>query len=148
MTPPRVLPPHYFLVSLLLMVALGLADTSSLLPQPWPWLGLLPVGIGIGLAIQGSRSFARAGTNIVPFTESTALVTDGVFRISRNPMYLGMALMLAGVALLLNGWLPWLVILPFVGVIRVFFIRNEERLMEQTFGAAYADYRQSVRRWI
>jgi len=148
MTPPKILPPHYFLLSLALMIGLGLLDQSDLLPAPWPYVGLAPWVLGLWLALQGSRRFAKAGTNIVPFTESTALVTDGVFAVSRNPMYVGMILGLVGTALLLNGWLAWLVIVPFVAIIRGYFINNEERLMAETFGAAYATYSASVRRWI
>ena len=148
MTPPKVLPPHYFALSLILIIGIGLLEGGSLLPSPWPYLGALPVLIGVVIAAQGSRLFARAGTNIIPFTESTALVTTGVFAYSRNPMYSGMVLALAGTALIMNGWLPWLVVLLFTAIIRGFFIRTEEKLMEQTFGEAYVEYRNRVRRWI
>ena len=148
MKPPKVLPPHYFLLSLALIIGIGLLDTSVMLPEPWRFAGLVPIAAGIWLAVQGSRLFARAGTNIVPFTESTTLVTDGVFSFSRNPMYTGMILALAGTTLLLNGWLAWLVVVLFFAIIRVFFIRNEEQLMEQTFGEQYLAYQASVRRWI
>ncbi|MEJ2089429.1 MAG: isoprenylcysteine carboxylmethyltransferase family protein [Gammaproteobacteria bacterium] len=148
MTPPRILPPHYFLLSLIGMIGLGLVDPTALLAPPWRWIGVLPVAAGIGLAIQGSRLFSKAGTNIVPFSESTALVTSGVFSLSRNPMYSGMMLVLIGTALLLNGTLPWLVIVPFFAIIRGYFIRHEEALMEQTFGEEYLTYKSLVRRWL
>lgn len=148
MTPPKLLPPHYFLLSLVLMLGLSLPPQPAMLADPWPWLGVLPVVFGVWLAAQGSRLFSRAGTNIVPFTESTTLVTEGVFRWSRNPMYSGMVLALAGTAVLLNSWLPWLVVIGFVLIIRNHFIRHEEQLMEQTFGEAYLSYRTSVRRWL
>jgi len=148
MTPPKLLPPHYFLLSLVLMILLGLIDRSSLLRDPWPLTGLLPIAVGIWLAVQGSRQFARAETNIIPFTESTALVTEGVFAFSRNPMYSGMVLALSGTAVLLNGWLAWLVLIPFIFILYRNFIRNEEQLMEQTFGENYLNYKASVRRWV
>ncbi len=148
MTPPKILPPHYFLLSLAIIVAVGLLEDGGLLPSPWQYLGTLPILIGVAAATQGSRLFARAGTNIIPFTESTALVTSGVFSISRNPMYTGMVLALAGTALVMNGWWPWLVVVGFTAVIRGLFIRTEERLMEETFGDAYLAYKQQVRRWI
>ena len=148
MTPPKILPPHYFALSLVLIIGFGLLESGRVLPPPWPYLGALPVLIGVVIAAQGSRLFARAGTNIIPFTESTALVTTGVFAYSRNPMYSGMVLALAGTALIMNGWLPWLVVGLFTAIIRGFFIRTEEKLMEQTFGEAYVEYRNRVRRWI
>jgi protein-S-isoprenylcysteine O-methyltransferase Ste14 len=148
MTPPKILPPHYFALSLALMIGLGLLDVGRLLPAPWPWLGLLPLAAGILLAVQGSRLFAKAATNIVPFSESTSLVTEGVFAFSRNPMYSGMLLALAGVALLLNSLFAALVIVPFYLIIRYFFIRHEEQLMETTFGDRYLEYKARVRRWV
>ena len=148
MTPPKILPPHYFVLSLVLIVAIGLLEGGSLLPSPWPYLGAVPIVIGVLIAAQGSRLFARAGTNIIPFTESSALVTSGVFSLSRNPMYTGMVLALAGTALVMNGLFAWLVVIAFTAIIRVLFIRNEEMLMEQTFGEEYLAYKSSVRRWI
>lgn len=148
LTPPKILPPHYFVLALILILGLGYIDSNSLLPDPWYFLGLIPLAIGIGLAAQGSRLFAKAGTNIIPFSESTALVTSGVFAYSRNPMYTGMLLALAGTALLLNGFWVWLVIVPFAAIIRYYFIRTEEQLMEQTFGEDYLAYKTSVRRWL
>lgn len=148
MTPPRILPPHYFLLALVLILATGYLEAGSLLPGPWPWLGVIPIAIGVLLAVQGSRLFARAGTNIIPFSESTALVTGGVFSFSRNPMYMGMVLALAGTALVMNGLVPWLVVMAFVAILRGLFIRHEEVLMEQTFGADYLDYKSRVRRWL
>lgn len=148
MTPPKILPPHYFVLSLILMIGLSFVDSAEPLPPPWRWVGVIPVVTGVWLAAQGSRLFSRAGTNIVPFTESTALVTTGVFSFSRNPMYSGMVLALAGTALLLNAILPWLVIVPFFAIIRGYFIRHEESLMEEAFGEEYLRYKASVRRWL
>ncbi len=145
--PPRLLPPHYFLAALALMAALRGLGGAPVLAAPWPLLGLLPVALGLLVAVQGSRLFARAGTNIVPFTESATLVTNGVFAWSRNPMYLGMLLVLGGAAVLLNTWLPYLVLPAFYTLLRVGFVRVEERLMEATFGEEYLDYRSRVRRW-
>ncbi len=148
MKPPRLLPPHYFVFSLLTMIALRIIETAPMLGGDWYLVGLLPLTVGLGFAVWAVRLFAKVGTNIVPFTESTALVTDGAFAYSRNPMYLGMVLALLGVVLLLDRVSPWLVLVPFILVIRLKFIRFEEPLMEQTFGTAYTTYKSSVRRWL
>ena len=148
MTPPRILPPHYFVLSLVLIIGIGILEGGSLLPSPWQYVGLLPVLVGVVMAAQGSRLFARAGTSIIPFTESSALVTSGVFSISRNPMYTGMVLALAGTAVIMNGAFAWLVVIAFTALIRGIFIRTEEKLMEKTFGEEYLTYKASVRRWI
>ena len=148
MRPPRILPPHYFVAAMVIMVGMSVLPASPLLPTGWPLLGLAPVAAGVAVAVWGSRLFAAAGTNIVPFTESTALVTGGAFALSRNPMYLGMVLTLAGIALVLNTLLPRLVVALFAVLMRYGFIRIEERLMQQTFADAYDDYCRRVRRWL
>lgn len=148
MQPPRVLPPHYFVLSLALIVGFGWLEHGSLLPDPWQYMGAVPVLLGVLIAALGSRLFARVGTNIIPFTESTTLVTSGVFSFSRNPMYTGMVLALSGSAIIMNGLLPWLVVACFIAIIRFYFIRTEEMLMGQTFGADYLAYKSRVRRWL
>jgi protein-S-isoprenylcysteine O-methyltransferase Ste14 len=148
MTPPKLLPPHYFVLALALMGGVGYLDTNELLPGSWYLSGLVPIAFGLFLAVQGSRLFAKAGTNLIPFSESSALVTGGVFSLTRNPMYAGMVLALVGVALLLNGLWAWLVMVPFVAIIRFYFIRHEEQLMGETFGEDYLSYKAVVRRWI
>lgn len=147
--PPRLLPPHYFLLSLLIIGLLAwLQIGPPLLRAPWPYLGLVPAAAGLLLALQGSRQFSTAGTNIVPFTRSSALVTDGVFNWTRNPMYLGMLLFLIGLCLSGNQLLAWIVPVVFVLIIRQRFVLKEEALMRQTFGEAYAAYQARVRRWL
>jgi protein-S-isoprenylcysteine O-methyltransferase Ste14 len=79
---------------------------------------------------------------------STALVQHGLYRWSRNPMYLGAVLLVAGVAVLLGSLSPLVVVIAFFVVLQEVFIRREERLLEQTFGERYRIYRTSVRRWL
>jgi protein-S-isoprenylcysteine O-methyltransferase Ste14 len=148
MQPRRINPPHYFLFALVAMGLLRLLPAPALLATPWPWFGAVPIAVGVAIAVWASQQFARAGTAIVPLTRSSALVTDGVFAYSRNPMYLGMTLGLVGVALLLNRPWPWLVPPIFVAVLYLRFIRHEERLMEATFGDAYRAYCARVRRFL
>ena len=148
MEPPKVLPPHYFFLALIFMLAIGSVDSSVILAGEWYLAGLVPIALGIGLVGAAARQFAKAETNIVPLTKSTTLVCDGMFAMTRNPMYTGMTSALVGSALVLNGYLSWLVIFPFVLIIRQVFIRREEALMEETFGEEYNAYRSRVRRWI
>ena len=147
-TPRRINPPHYFLMSLITIALLALIPGDTFLGWPWRLLGLIPIGAGLVLAIVAARRFSTVGTNIVPLTRSSVLVTDGPFAYTRNPMYLGMTLVLIGAALLIARPWPWLVVPAFVAVLQMRFIRHEERLMEQTFGEAYRAYRARTRRWI
>ena len=118
------------------------------LNPPWNWLGLLPLMLGLFMAAVSARAFRKAETGLIPFDEATALVTNGFFRYSRNPMYLGMLLFLLGLAVIF-ACLPVIVpVICFVLIIQFLFIRREERFMEDAFGAEYRDYRQRVRRWL
>ena len=71
-----------------------------------------------------------------------------MFRFSRNPMYVGMFAGLAGIALMLDRDLPWLVLPAFIALIYLRFVRHEEALMAEQFGQAYLDYKARVRRWV
>lgn len=107
-------------------------------------------GVGLSLYLDGGAMsrFARAGTNVVPFKPSTALVTDGPYRFTRNPMYVGMACLYAGIAVA-AGWLWALAVLPLVlfAVDRL-VIAREEPYLERLFGDTYRDYTSRVRRWV
>jgi protein-S-isoprenylcysteine O-methyltransferase Ste14 len=143
------LPPVYFLAAGLLMLLLHLgAGGPQLLAAPWRWLGLVAILGGVALAVAGERRFKRAGTAVLPFSEPSALVTDGPFAFTRNPMYLGLLLCLAGWALLLGSTTPWLVVPIFFALLHHRFVLREEPFMAARYGAAYAAYRARVRRWL
>ncbi|MGI9083774.1 MAG: methyltransferase family protein [Aeromicrobium sp.] len=95
-----------------------------------------------------TRRFARAGTAVIPFRPSTALVTTGPFRFTRNPMYLGMAVLQAGLSLAFG--LMWALAMVPVAVLAVdrLVIAREEPYLERRFGADYIAYKSRVRRWI
>ncbi len=93
-------------------------------------------------------SFRRAGTSMVPMNPTTALVTSGPYRLTRNPMYLGMAFLYVAFAFAL-GVIWALAFLPAVVVIvDRFVIAREEPYLERKFGQAYRDYKVRVRRWL
>jgi protein-S-isoprenylcysteine O-methyltransferase Ste14 len=113
-------------------------------------LGWVPAVAGIGIAVAAFGRFKRARTTVNPREPQTAssLVTGGVFGISRNPMYLGLLLILIGWALGLGTASPWLVPPLFVIVVSVLQIIPEEQALEKLFGKDYLQYRQRVARWI
>lgn len=105
---------------------------------------------GVALALAGVREFRRAQTTVNPLEpeRASAVVASGVFKYTRNPMYAGMALGLAGLALW-PGSLPGLLIVPaFCAYLTVFQIMPEERALIARFGPAYQSYLGQVRRWL
>jgi len=145
----RVLPPVWLLLALAASFALDRwYPVVRLVQAPWKYFGYVPLVIGALMSITAATSFRRAGTPVVPFEHSTALVTGGWFRVTRNPMYLGLSLILFGVALI-DGTLGAFLPLPvFVAILHFRFIRAEERFLEGIFGEQYRAYRTQVRRWI
>ena len=103
--------------------------------------------LGIIMAAISAGMFKKAGTGIKPFDEATTLVTRGFYRYTRNPMYVGMFLMLAGVAFLMGSIGAALPVLVFILIIRNNFVKGEERFLEASFGQQYLDYKSTVRRW-
>ena len=144
-----VFPPTYLLVSIILMLALHFLFPGALvIPAPWNLLGLIPVGLALWIEFNADGEFHRAKTTVNPCEESSALVTGGVFSITRNPMYLGFVMIMVGIAMLLGSLTPYFMIVVFVVLIERRFIRFEEKKMEQQFGQAYLEYRKKVGRWI
>jgi|SRR5215210_3105754 len=150
-------------------------DTAGVVaPPPLVYLGGLAVGLGLEALLPGgsvpsvlrwalgavlllggaallatfNAAFQRTGTAVEPWKPTTAIVSTGPYRVTRNPAYLGMALVYVAIALLANA--PWAFIpLPFVlVVITQAVIKREERYLERKFGSEYLDYKTRVRRWI
>lgn len=145
----RVLPPIYFLGALLLMVGLHVTfPIRQVIPYPYRYTGAVLVLGGILLVGWAARLFGRAGTTIKPFQEASALVIRGPYRLTRNPMYVGMVTVLSGIALLLGSLSPGIIIPPFVALLDRRFIRFEEAALERIFGAEYRDYKARVQRWL
>jgi protein-S-isoprenylcysteine O-methyltransferase Ste14 len=142
-------PPLIYLAGLAIGFALEALLPGTSLPGAIRWAGggVLVVA-GIALLASFNTAFTRKGTAVEPWKPTTAIVTTGPYRITRNPAYLGMALVYIGIALL-AGALWVLVPLPFVlVVIDRAVIAREERYLERKFGREYMDYKAGVRRWI
>jgi len=144
----KIMPTTWLLVSLLAMVVLHmLVPIFTVNTYAWKMLGLIPLGVGIYLNIDADRSFKQAKTTVKPFQESSVLVTSGVFRITRNPMYLGFMLVLLGIAFLLGTLSPWLVILAFYVLMERVYILVEEQMLAEKFGSQWEGYQKRTRRW-
>lgn len=142
-------PPIILLVFLLLQWALHRwAPLGTVAQSPWNYLGIFFIALGVLVIVLPAGAFSRAGTTVKPFKESSALVRSGMFRITRNPMYLGMLTILLGVAVLSGSLSPYVAPLLFVPVLNVRVIRHEEAMLEQRFGEDYLDFKRAVRRWI
>lgn len=145
----KIIPPIYFYMCMALTVVLHFAfPVVTVLEFPWRLLGILPFVAGAVIDILADRSFKQRGTSVKPLGKTTTLITSGTFRLSRHPMYLGMVLVLLGLAMLLGSLTPLLLTLGFAVFLDVVFIRFEEARMEGRFGEDWKRYKARVRRWI
>ena len=143
------LPPLIYLVTIVLAFVLALAVPLSLpAPTPVRWVAGVLVVAGIWLATFGRRAFESAGTNVNPLQPSTKLVLAGPYRVTRNPMYVGMAFACVALAVAtVNGWLL-ILLLPTWAVMHWGVIVREERYLTRKFGKEYEEYRRRVRRYL
>ena len=145
----KIIPPVLFLFCIVLMVTIrSLFVVKEIVPAPFNYGGILLVVPGMAMTMVVRKRFEKANTEIHTFKNPRKLVTNGLFNISRNPIYLGFALCLFGVWLLLGMVLPIIGCIIFVLVTNYCYIPFEERAMQNTFGAEYQRYKSKVRRWI
>lgn len=147
----KVPPPVIGLITALAIWAVnasfpGLRMPSSLFSS----LGMLCAIVGLIIELISVFLFLRAKTTVNPLSPHNTrhLVTTGIYRYSRNPMYLGMLLLLSGFVLWLSQPLGLVFLLLFVGYITKFQIKPEEGILLENFGEEYANYQQRVRRWL
>lgn len=130
------------LIDVALAWTLGLATPARMIG------GGLILAAGAGFLAAALGLFRRARTRPEPWRPTTAIVTTGVYSVTRNPMYVGMALAYAGIAVLADAPTALLLLPLVLVVIHVGVIRREERYLEDKFGPEYLRYKAQVRRWL
>ena len=145
-------PPLLFLAALLIGFVL---DRLLRLPFPVPGIDLVHwiiggslILIGLALAAAGIRNFSRAGTPVRSIKPTRALVTTGIHGWTRNPIYLGMFLVYAGIGIAVRSPSILILTLPLAIAIRYGVVAREEVYLERRFGDTYRDYKAHVRRWV
>jgi protein-S-isoprenylcysteine O-methyltransferase Ste14 len=143
----RLLPPALAFISILMMLVLSYTAPVAIVINNLWIAGVLSL-IGVILLLGGSSTFARVGTNIKTFNDPNKLVTSGLFRFSRNPMYLGFTCLLTGIAFALGTLSALAVAFSFFLITNFWYIAFEEKKMEEIFGEEYLAYKRQTRRWI
>jgi protein-S-isoprenylcysteine O-methyltransferase Ste14 len=149
---PPILPPALGLLMMLgVFSAHFIQPVAVLLHYPFNYIGLIPIALGSLLNLLADREFRLKGLTQLPLgnaPDSTILVTSGVYRFSRNPAYLGLVLIIAGIALWVGSLSPWIMVLLFPLFLYKSYIQLEEEELLARFGQRYQQYRQLVPRWL
>lgn len=114
----------------------------------WQLIGGVIIVIGLVLLVIANGLFTRAQTGVIPFRNVSALVTEGIYRYTRNPMYLGMVAVLLGCALTVGATVALFIAPIFAVIIELRFIRPEEDMLRGLFPQDYPAYCERVRRWL
>lgn len=115
---------------------------------PYNIIGIVLVIIGIAMTLLVNSLLLKSDTAIMPYETPRFFVTSGLFRLSRNPLYLGMTIALFGVNIFLGSLSPFIFSIIFIIIMDRSFIPTEEKNLEKKFGKEYVDYKRKVRRWI
>ena len=145
----KIPPVGVWLICVLVMWGIARLLPFGTLPH-LPVVAIAVTGIGIGISFAGVWSFRKARTTVNPLdpSQATHFVSKGIYQLSRNPMYVGLACCLVSWAIWLSYLLPWLGVLLFVAYMTRFQIIPEERVLRQKFGDEYQNYCLKVRRWL
>ena len=142
-------PPAYYGAAFGTAVILQRAVPLNLPGRPaTAFIGAAVLVAGLALDLAGVASVLAHHTTIVPHRPVKTLITGGIYRLSRNPMYTGLAMIVAGGALLAGTWWPLLTLPLAVLAVQQLAIKPEEAYLAGRFGAPYDAYRRSVRRWL
>ncbi|MAH43590.1 hypothetical protein CL614_07795 [archaeon] len=145
----RITPPDLFLVLIVFEIILHfIFPIKNLIIPPYNYLGILLFIIGILPNLWIGIYFRKIKTSIDINEKPKKFVTSGLFRLSRNPIYLGMVLALIGLGIFLGSIGPFLIPILFIILTNSFVIPIEERNLEKQFGKKYLKYKSQVRRWI
>ena len=145
-----VRPPIAWALAFLAGLAIDWLYPLPWIPATWPnvWIGAAVFVAAFALAVWSIVTIRRAGTAVETVKPTTAIVADGPYRLTRNPIYMGMLLGLIGLAVGFNSLWILVALVPFYVIIRYGVVAREEAYLERKFGSMYLDFKSRVRRWL
>ena len=145
----KIYPPLMVLAGLLVQAAIAyLAPIEPLLMPLWQYMGVALMLLAFAIILYLARGFSKRETTILPDGEPSLLMEDGLFALSRNPIYVAMGLLLTGSGLAFGHVLTLLVVPVFIVLVQQVWIVKEEENLEAAFGQHYRNYKMRVRRWL
>lgn len=147
--PVRVLPPLLFVVPFILLWLLGRLVPLAIPGRPGlTWAGWAVIVLGVSLGAWSVVTFRLHHTTVIPHGVVSTVVTGGPYRITRNPMYVGLALVYLGASLVAATWWPLFALPVIIVAMYRLVVRHEEAYLTRAFGDEYRAYRVTARRWL
>lgn len=145
--PPPIIYAAIFLLSLLIQKFLPV-DNAYFKTSMARMLGISLIIMAFLIALPAVILFIKTKNTLITIKPVNTLQTTGIYSISRNPMYVGLTFLYAGLSFLFGNWWTLMLLPLLIGIITYFVIRREERYLERAFGKTYVDYKKKVRRWV
>ena len=145
----RILPDGCFIILLAGAILFHfIFPIQMIISHSYNYLGIVVITIRVAMTLLVNSQLLKSGNSIKTYEPPSILITSGLFKYSRNPLYLGMAIALFGVNIIFGSISPYIFSILFIIIIDRFFIPLEEENLERNFGKKYTEYKKKVRRWI
>lgn len=145
--PPPLIYLAVFFLSLLLQKNFPI-NTSFFATESSTIIGSAFIAIALLFMLPALIKFAQSKNTLITIKPANSLQTTGIYKISRNPMYMGLLFMYSGVGILKGNWWTFILIPAIIIIMQSYVIRGEENYLQRAFGEEYTQYRKKVRRWI
>jgi len=146
--PIIIRPPIFALLLIIISIILHFTyPLKTIIFPPYNLFGITALIVGLWISLKGKNTFQKLGAPLIPGQKPILIVKEGLYNLTRNPMYLGFIISLLGIAIILGSISAFISPLFFYIIINFFFIPFEERLMENNFGQDFLDFKKQIRRW-
>ena len=142
------MPPVILLIAILFQIALHKLLPIMIIFEKMYWIGIVMGFLGFFISTGSTLLFRINKTTMIPFQDSSFLITNGIYKYTRNPMYLGMLFVQFGIAIYFGSISPFIIPFLFIPIMNSRIIQHEEVMLEKQFGESYMIFKNSVRRWI
>jgi len=142
------MPPVIILIAILFQIALHKLLPIMIIFEEMDWIGIVMGFLGFFIFTGSTLLFRINKTTMIPFQDPSFLITNGIYKYTRNPMYLGMLFVQFGIAIYFGSISPFIIPFLFIPIMNSRIIQHEEVMLEKQFGESYIIFKNSVRRWI
>ena len=142
------MPPVIILIAILFQIALHKLLPIMIVFEKMYWIGIVMGFLGFFIFTGSTLLFRINKTTMIPFQDPSFLITNGIYKYTRNPMYLGMLFVQFGIAIYFGSISPFIIPFLFIPIMNSRIIQHEEVMLEKQFGESYIIFKNSVRRWI